>query len=142
MKHLALIAVLCNIVADALFFAYLPEKQAYFFAFILAFASVLIYLVLMQQMNRRYWKKNPIEIDDPRFDSFFWNMEMVNQDWYIDNILKEDDLQTLINRYEDEVKGIWTSDIEVADKIEKSKVYVGRIRTLLTIIEFSHLRPS
>ena len=41
---------------------------------------------------RKKWLADPILPDSPEFDDFFWKLTLVNQDWYIEEILHREGL--------------------------------------------------
>ena len=66
---------------------------------------------------------------------------MSNQDWYIEHILKEEGVKQLIQKYETTIREIWNDrDWEISEKIERSSVYVKRLKSMLAIQEFNALR--
>ncbi len=65
---------------------------------------------------------------------------MSNQDWYIEHILKEEGVKQLIQKYETTIREIWNDrDWEISEKIERSSVYVKRLKSMLAIQEFNAL---
>lgn len=131
------IAVLLACALYVYFFTF--SVVAICFSIFLIIGGIFAYMSIIDRQNRKRWKENPVLPDSPEFDDFFWQMTLLNQDWYIDNILKKDGLKFLLEKYESQIRQIWQEpDMEPADKIAMSNTYVKRLQALLHIKEFNY----
>lgn len=88
---------------------------------------------------RKKWLENTMNPASENFDDFFWNLTITNQDWYIDNLLKEDGLYLLLGKYENKIKQIWHDEmLSHYQKAVKSSVYLERIKMLSYALEFNY----
>ncbi len=92
---------------------------------------------------RKKWRVSPVPWDSPEFDSFFWNLTLVNQDWYIEEILHREGLQQLMEKYETEIIRLWQdTTLDREEKIERTSCYLKRLKTLSITLTFNYeLRP-
>ena len=88
---------------------------------------------------RKMWLKNPIDTASEKFDDFFWNLTIANQDWYVEKLLKEEGVKKLLDKYEKKIKQIW-NDVSLSryQKAVKSSFYAKRIKLLSYVLEFNY----
>ena len=142
MKNVIIILAIFTLIAAGICF--------YLFSFAVAMTFFVIYLIVVSmfvyrnwhdEKLREQWLQSPVFPDSPQFDDLFWNMTMSNQDWYIEHILKDEGVKQLIQKYETTIREIWNDrDWEISEKIERSSVYVKRLKATLTIQDFNALR--
>ena len=88
---------------------------------------------------RKMWLENPIDIASEKFDDFFWDLTIINQDWYVDKLLKEEGIKILLDKYEKKVKQIWQdTSLSRYQKAVESSVYAERIKLLSYVLEFNY----
>ena len=92
---------------------------------------------------RKKWLAHPILPDSPEFDDFFWKLTLINQDWYIEEILHRKGLLRLIEKYEAEIVQTWQdTETDREEKIERNARCLKRLRTLIATLDFNYgLRP-
>lgn len=92
---------------------------------------------------RKKWLADPILPDSPEFEDFFWKQTLINQDWYIEEILHKEGLLRLIEKYEAEIAQIWqNTETDREEKIERNARCLKRLRTLTGMLDFNYgLRP-
>lgn len=97
--------------------------------------------VLFIDKQRKQWKAAPIPPDIKKFDDFFWNMLISQQDWYLENIYTKDDVKNLISQYSAKISKIWAdNDLELQKKMEMVKMYMRRINSL--IYHLNYVEPG
>ena len=92
---------------------------------------------------RKKWLADPILPDSPEFDDFFWKLTLVNQDWYIEEILHREDLLRLIEKCEAEIVQTWQdTETDREEKIERNDRCLKRLKVLTGMLDFNYgLRP-
>lgn len=144
MKTLLVFFVILGIVIGTLAFSlFMPMAASLALLFYLLIGGSFIYNNVRNRKLRTRWQKAPVLADSPKFDDFFWQLTLVNQDWYIEKILQKEGLLRLIAKYETEIVQIWqNSEMAREDKIEKSNLCLKRLKTLSYTLDFNYgLRP-
>ena len=92
---------------------------------------------------RKKWLADPILPDSPEFDDFFWKLTLVNQDWYIEEILPREGLLRLIEKCEAEIVQTWQdTETDREEKIERNDRCLKRLKVLTGMLDFNYgLRP-
>lgn len=92
---------------------------------------------------RKKWLADPILPDSPEFDDFFWKLTLVNQDWYIEEILHREGLLRLIEKCEVEIVQTWQdTETDREEKIERNDRCLKRLKVLTGMLDFNYgLRP-
>ena len=92
---------------------------------------------------RKKWLADPILPDSPEFDDFFWKLTLVNQDWYIEEILHREGLLRLIEKCEAEIVQTWQdTETDREEKIERNDRCLKRLKVLTGMLDFNYgLRP-
>lgn len=101
----------------------------------------MIRQVLFIDKQRKRWKTAPIPPDIKKFDVFFWNLLISQQDWYLENIYTKDDIKNLIGQYSAKISKIWAdNDLGLQKKMEMVKTYMQRINSL--IYHLNYVEPG
>lgn len=92
---------------------------------------------------RKKWLADPILPDSPEFDDFFWKLTLVNQDWYIEEILRREGLLRLVEKCEAEIVQTWQdTETDREEKIERNDRCLKRLKVLTGMLDFNYgLRP-
>lgn len=108
-------------------------------SFYVVFISIYMIAENRDKKLHQEWIKNPKKIGNAEFDNFFWNLNIHNQDWYVENILREKGLRELIDHYEITLRQIWQEcDMPVWEKLMISNDYFKRLNSLLIMHEFTY----
>lgn len=142
MKNVITILAVITLIAAGICFYLFPFAVAMiFFVIYLVITGIFVYGYWHDGKLQEQWLRSPVLPDSPQFDDLFWSMTMSNQDWYIEHILKDEGMKQLIQRYETTIREIWNNrDGEISEKIEKSSVYMKRLKSMLITQEFNILR--
>ena len=88
---------------------------------------------------RKKWLADPILPDSPEFDDFFWKLTLVNQDWYIEEILHREGLLRLIEKCEAEIVQTWQdTETDREEKIERNDRCLKRLKVLTGMLDFNY----
>ena len=92
---------------------------------------------------RKKWLADPILPDSREFVDFFWKLTLVNQDWYIEEILHREGLLRLIEKCEAEIVQTWQdTETDREEKIERNDRCLKRLKVLTGMLDFNYgLRP-
>ena len=83
---------------------------------------------------RKKWLADPILPDSPEFDDFFWKLTLVNQDWYIEEILQKCEAE-IVQTWQD-------TETDREEKIERNDRCLKRLKVLTGMLDFNYgLRP-
>ena len=141
---IGIISLLFVAVSGALCFKLLPMPISLLVWIVVdIFVLSSVYRYLRDRYWRKKWLQNPIKADSAEFDKFFWRLSPVNRGWYIHNILEEQDIQIILDRYECRLKVLWNDgNVPLSKKIETSSVFIERIRTLLSALEMQEQKNA
>ena len=141
MKNVITILAVLTLIAAGICFYFFPFAVAMiFFVVYLIVVSIFVYCYWHDEKLQERWLQSQVFPDSPQLEDMFWSMTMSNKDWYIEHILKEEGVKQLIQKYETTIREIWNDrDWEISEKIERSSVYVKRLKSMLAIQEFNAL---
>lgn len=138
MKGTILIGVLGAVFfTGAMYFSAGPTYAAYAAVVCTCLVIAMIRQVFLMEKQRKQWKAAPIPPDIKKFDDFFWNLLISQQDWYLENIYTKDDIKDLISQYSAKISKIWADkDLGLQKKMEMVKTYMHRINLLIYHLDY------
>lgn len=103
--------------------------------------AAMIRQVLFIHKQREKWKAAPVPPDITKFDDFFWDLLISQQNWYLDNIYTKDDIKDLISQYSLKINKVWSDkNLGLQKKMEMVKMYMRRINSL--IYHLNYVEPG
>ncbi len=113
------------------------EPASWITAIVLALAGLFIWGQKKRVEQRKAWLSNPIPPHVNEFDSFFWDLTINQQNWYLSNIYSKEDVISLINQYEEKIKELWKdSTDDLYDRIRDARDLEGKLLTLMYFVDF------
>ena len=113
------------------------EPASWITAIVLALAGLFIWGQKKRVEQRKAWLSNPIPPYVNEFDSFFWDLTINQQNWYLSNIYSKEDVISLINQYEEKIKELWKdSTDDLYDRIRDAQDLEGKLLTLMYFVDF------
>lgn len=113
------------------------EPASWITAIVLALAGLFIWGQKKRVEQRKAWLSNPIPPHVNEFDSFFWDLTINQQNWYLSNIYSKEDVISLINQYEEKIKELWKdSTDDLYDRIRDAQDLEGKLLTLMYFVDF------
>lgn len=113
------------------------EPASWITAIVLALAGLFIWGQKKRVEQRKAWLSNPIPPNVNEFDSFFWDLTINQQNWYLSNIYSKEDVISLINQYEEKIKELWKdSTDDLYDRIRDAQDLEGKLLTLMYFVDF------
>ena len=103
----------------------------------IALAALFIWGQKKRVEQRQEWLKKPIPPHVNEFDSFFWELTINQQSWYLSNIYSKEDVISLIKQYEEKVKELWRDPTDdLYDKISNAQKLEGKMLSLMYFADF------
>lgn len=140
MKHFIAFSFVVVTLAGCVCIQLLPSPESFF---VCGFIFVFVVAVCVRKVHdknlRREWLKEKILPGDARFDDFFWSLSIHNQNWYMDEVLKENGVRTLLSMYEERATQLWNDkNCPLLQKMDEAQILIERMRTLSYMIEFNY----